>query len=99
MTLKDLRKQDIIKAADWIDKNGVPRRRWPTKYLVVIGDKEYPPKYAISIAHIFARGHELSHDIFYGGAPSNSRLRNLGFEIVEFSSIEHIRGKWRLPGR
>ena len=95
MIPRNIRREHVIKAAKWIDENGVPEERMSTKYLVAIGTGEYPPKLVISIANIFANGQEWSHEHFSGGKETNSYLEELGFEIIEFSSVEWTRGRWR----
>jgi len=90
-----IQKEHVLKAAKWIDEHGVPDARRPTKYLVIIDKKEYPPKFVISIANFFASGRELSHERFNGGEETNSYLERLGYETVEFSSRAQIRNKWR----
>ena len=92
-----IQKEHILKAVKWIDEHGVPHARWPTKYLVIIDNREYPPKFVISIANLFASGGELPPELFNGGEETNSYLQHLGYEITEFSSRAQIRNGWKGP--
>lgn len=75
--------KDVIKALDEIDRNGVPKRRESTKYLLKYNGKYYPPKYVISIANKYLNKNELGYDEFHGGYGTNNFLERLGFNIVE----------------
>ena len=92
-----IQKEHVLSAAKWIDEHGVPRARWPTKYLVIIDNTEYPPKFVISIANLFASGRELPHELFNGGEETNSFLEHLGYDTIEFSSRAQIRNGWKAP--
>lgn len=74
-------KTDVLKALDYIDKNGVPKHRKSTKYNLVHNEKNYPPKYVISIAHKFLTGEELDTEQFNGGKETNNFLSKRGFII------------------
>src|ERR1700733_7220752 len=74
-------KDHILKALAAIDQNGVPWHRQSTKFDLVYKDKQYPPKYAVSLAFGIATGKELHG--FTGGEETNSFLKSLGFDIGE----------------
>lgn len=66
---KNLTRQDILDAVEYIDKNGIPDKNKSTKYELVIGsDKKYPPKYIIAVAN------HLVHD---------NGILTEGFNVVE----------------
>jgi 5-methylcytosine-specific restriction enzyme B len=75
-------KEHVLVALSEIDANGVPENREATGFDLVCNGKSYPPKYVISLATKQARGTELRPSEFYGGEPTTSVLRDLGFEIV-----------------
>lgn len=78
----NINKEDIIKAIDYIDKNGVPKERESKTYNLIIANKKYPPKYIISIANKYANGEEHNPSLFSGGDETNNFLRKLGFNII-----------------
>ena len=54
MTIPKVKKQDIIKALEFIDENGVPEHNTIVKYVLTSEDeKKYPPKYVIAVANIW----------------------------------------------
>lgn len=79
----NIKKEDVLKALEWINQHGVPKSRESRKYHLKYESRLYPPKYVISIANKFATGKELEADKFYGGSESNTFLTKLGFEVVE----------------
>jgi len=86
---KNINKDHIIRAIQKIDIERVPERRESTRFNLVYEGKNYPPKYVISIANIFANGEEYSPSKFSGGDETNRFLKGLGFRIV---GNELIRG-------
>jgi hypothetical protein len=80
---ENITREDILKAIEEIDQEGIPPKRGATKYDIKHGNNYYPPKYTISLANKYANGSILSSNDFYGGEESNSFLRRRGFEIVE----------------
>jgi hypothetical protein len=80
--------EDVIRALHAIDRNGVPDMRKSKKYSLIFEGRRYPPKYAISLANVYANGRELSWEDFNGGEQeTNPRLRSLGFEIEEWGKM------------
>lgn len=81
MSLPQFQKQDILKALDYIDKNGVPSHNESIKYsLVSDSGKKYPPKYVIAVARHLKSGMSISTDGF-GPADAIKRLRSLNFSF------------------
>jgi len=83
MIPKNLTEEDIFRAIQEIDGNGIPLNRHSTEWDVLYDGKHYPPKYLISIANKFANGEELQPQEFSGGSEANQFLMSLGFEIVK----------------
>jgi hypothetical protein len=77
-----IERSHILKAIEHIDSAGVPDKRHSTKFDLLYEGKKYPPKYVISLSHLFARGEELSRDLFSGGEEANNFLKSRGFQIV-----------------
>ena len=81
MSLPQFQKQDILKALDYIDKNGVPSHNESIKYsLISDSGKKYPPKYVIAVARHLKLETPISTDGF-GPAEAIKRLRPLGFSF------------------
>ncbi len=78
----------VLKALEEIDSSGLPAGRESTKYVLVYGDREYPPKFAIASANRFANGIMLESSRFSGGRETNSFLGKLGFEIRTITGEE-----------
>lgn len=78
---RNITREHIINAFNYIDEHGTPKERRATKFVIIFNGKKYSPKYVISIANRFANGVEFSPNIFNGGRESNSFLTNLGFKI------------------
>jgi len=60
------------------------------KYLLDYNDKYCPPKYAVSLANVYANGRELEPSEFNGGKETNSFLRARGFTIVGMHHLKMI---------
>ena len=58
MIPRGLEEEHFLRAADQIDKEGVPSARKAYHYDVILRGEPYPPKYVISLANIFATGSE-----------------------------------------
>lgn len=80
---KRVDRQNVLDALTFIDKNGVPKRRKSTKFILHQYNKIYPPKYVLSIATKIATGKELEAKEFNGGYETNLFLMSLGFTIKE----------------
>jgi hypothetical protein len=77
-----LEKQHVLAALAEIDANGVRADRTAKSFDLLYNGQSYPPKYVISLAAKSVTGKELEPSAFSGGEPTNSILRNLGFEVV-----------------
>lgn len=81
MSLPQFQKQDILKALDYIDKNGVPSHNESIKYsLVSDNGKKYPPKYVIAVARHLKSGMPISTYDFVS-VDAVKRLKSLGFSF------------------
>lgn len=81
MSLPQFQKQDILKALDYIDKNGIPSHNESIKYwLISDNGKKYPPKYVIAVARHLKLETPISTDGF-GPAEAINRLRSLDFSF------------------
>lgn len=81
MSLPQFQKQDILKALDYIDKNGIPSHNESIKYwLISDNGKKYPPKYVIAVARHLKSGMSISTDGFDPVA-AIKRLRSLDFSF------------------
>jgi hypothetical protein len=79
---KNINRNHVLEAIKKINREGVPDRRESTRFNLTYKGKNYPPKYVISIANIFANGEEYSPSLFSGGDETNRFLIELGFNIV-----------------
>jgi hypothetical protein len=84
----NITREYILKAIQYIEKNGVPENRASRKYALLYQGKQYPPKYVISLANLFANGELLSSSVFNGGAETNNYLRERGFQIIRKSTTK-----------
>lgn len=90
MAIPNIKKEDIINALKYIDKNGVPFHNQSTKYELVSDDgKRYPPKYVVAVANHLANGADISVDGLHG-MESRNLLEDLGFtiEIKQYEKFE-----------
>ena len=81
MAIPKLKKEYVIDALKYIDKNGVPDHNQSTKYELVTDDgKRYPPKYVLAVADHLANGTDISTDGF-NTVEARSYLESQGFTI------------------
>ena len=81
MSLPQFQKQDILKAFDYIDKNGVPSHNESIKYsLISDSGKKYPPKYVIAVARHLRYGTPITTQDFVS-VDAVKRLKSLGFSF------------------
>lgn len=81
MSLPQFQKQDILKALDYIDKNGVPSHNESIKYsLISDSGKKYPPKYVIAVARNLRYGTPITTQDFVS-VDAVKRLKSLGFSF------------------
>lgn len=88
MIPNNIQKEHIIKALEECDISGVPAGRGSRKFMLEYNGKHYHPKYIVSIANKYASGNELNSAEFHGGLETNTFLKNIGFAIVDISSIK-----------
>ena len=81
MAIPKIKKQDIIKALEYINKSGVPLANQSTKYeLVAEEGHKYPPKYVIAVADHIANGTDIATDNF-NAVEAKNFLKSRGFNI------------------
>ena len=81
MSLPQFQKQDILKALDYIDKNGVPSHNESIKYsLISDSGKKYSPKYVIAVARHLRYGTPITTQDFVS-VDAVKRLKSLGFSF------------------
>lgn len=81
MAIPKIKKQDIIKALEYINKSGVPLANQSTKYELVAEDgHKYPPKYVIAVADHIANGTDIATDNF-NAVEAKNFLKSRGFNI------------------
>ena len=81
MAITKIKEQDIIKALQYIDENGVPSQNQSTKYeLITEEGKKYPPQYVIAVAAHIANGTDISNDDF-NAVEAKNYLQKHGFDI------------------
>lgn len=64
---QNITKNDLLKAMEKIDKEGIPNDADSQYYDVVYNEKRYPPKLIVSYANFFANGEILDRHTFSGG--------------------------------
>lgn len=78
----DINRSHLIEALKRIDSEGVPDAHQSTKFDLTYKGKRYPPKYVVSLAHIFINGEKWSHEHFSGGDETNGFLESRGFKVI-----------------
>ena len=86
MIPKNIDREAILAAIQYIDEDGIPKSRLSRTYNLKHNGKLYPPKYLISIANKLINGTELEPFMFGGGVETNSFLEKLGFEITPYAN-------------
>ncbi|MGG0937006.1 HNH endonuclease [Brevibacillus centrosporus] len=93
---KNISREHVLDAIKYIDEHGVPPKKESTKYDLFYNNKQYPPKYVISRANVYANGQELDVSEFSGGDETNSFLHQLGFEVMKpYEGIPPLEPKTR----
>lgn len=78
---KNLTRQDILDAIQYIDNNGIPEKNKSTKYeLVIDSDKKYPPKYIIAVANHLVYNVGISSEEF-NAVEAKNFLEGMNFMI------------------
>ena len=88
MAIPKVKKEDIIKAVEYIEINDVPKNNQSTTYKLVYMGKEYPPKYVIAVADHLANGKAISTEGFNAVEAVNF-LERLGFKIQKIGQEEY----------
>ena len=78
----NIKREHILAALAEIDEDGVRPGRDSTKFELTYEGRNYPPKYAISLAGKHANGAEVPPGSFGGGNEANSFLSERGFSVV-----------------
>ena len=82
MAIPKVSREDILKAIEFIDENGVPHHNQSMRYFL-LGEngKFYPPKYVIAVANHLAN--EVASDTSgYNAIEAKNYLKNKGFTIT-----------------
>lgn len=87
MIPKNIKREHIFKAMEEVKILGVPENRNSKKFRLNHKDRNYPPKYIISLANKYANDKELKPSEFSGGSESNDFLKNLGFNVIGVQSF------------
>jgi 5-methylcytosine-specific restriction protein B len=78
---QNISKDDVLKAIQYIDENGVPDKNKSMKYeLVDQSGKKYPPKYIIAVANYLANHEDISTEGF-NAVEAKDFLEELNFVI------------------
>lgn len=64
---KNITKEHLLKAISKINEEGIPKGSDSQYYDVIFEGKRYPPKLIVSLANVYANGHILDRNTFYGG--------------------------------
>jgi len=89
---ENITKEDLIKGAEKILKEGIPSNAHSSTYDVFYKNELLPPKLVVSFANIFRNGNELERDKFEGGLNSEcfKLLKDNGFKIYKKDDIYPI---------
>lgn len=90
MIPKNITREHVLNAIAEADRNDYPEGRGSKKFFLEYDQKDYPPKYIISLANKFANGVELDSEGFSGGKETNEFLEKLGFKIIDKSFSTQI---------
>ena len=88
---KEITKDHVLAALEFIDKNGVPTNNESNRYDLVVqndgGEKRYPPKYVIAVArHIATNGDVSTSD--FTAIDAKKYLERLKFSIADRKTFE-----------
>jgi len=90
MIPRNIKREHILRALEYIKNHGFPKGRKSKKFLLELEGQHYPPKYAISLANKYVNGKELESEYFSGGKESNDFLRFLEFKILSISDSKKL---------
>ena len=81
MAIPQISDENIQKAFQYIDENGVPFHNQSTKYELVLDDgRKYPPKYVVAVAATISTGRNISTDDF-NALEAKNYLEQKGYNI------------------
>ena len=81
----NISKEDLIKAIEKIDNEGIPQGAHSSTYDLIYNGKKYPPKLVVSYANLFANGELLNRNDFKGGLdqPCFIFLNQYGYQVAK----------------
>ncbi len=100
---KNISRDDIIKAIEQIEKNGLKDKLIKSKkFFIIFNGKTYPPKEVIRLANQHAGNKSRDVENFSGGNESNNFLEKRGFQIIkkvddiqpQYHIWDHGKDKW-----
>ncbi|WP_294414035.1 hypothetical protein [uncultured Ruminococcus sp.] len=90
MAIPKLKKENVIEAIKFIDKNGIPSQYQSNQYDLISEDnKKYPPKYVIAVANHIENKTEITTDSFKADEAKKA-LEKLGFRIENKHEKKYI---------
>ncbi|MDD5070427.1 MAG: hypothetical protein PHV17_06825 [Candidatus Omnitrophica bacterium] len=97
MIPRNITRANILKALKELDRGVIPKIRISKKFLLVYKNKQYPPKYVISLSNRYANGKELDCSLFNGGDETNSYLEAKGFKVISVQASNIFPGVCDAP--
>ncbi len=85
---KNITKESVLKAVEYIESNGVPAHNQSVTYSLVVEDKSYPPKYVVAVADHLINNVQISTSD-YNSIEAKNFLKSLGL-TVETKQEKHI---------
>lgn len=82
MKLSSIRKQHVLKAAEYIDHHGVPTNYLFNNYWIVVNGSQYPFKYLTRMAYQMVKGQKGDWLDFKSTEGYRNYIQGLGFEMV-----------------
>jgi len=82
MIPKNIKREHVLKAIEYVQYYGCPERRKSYRYFIEFSGILYPAKYVLSRANFYANRITLDPESFSGGTNTNNFLTKLGFKIV-----------------
>ena len=81
----NISKEDLIKAIEKIDNEGIPQGAHSSTYDLIYNGNKYPPKLVVSYANLFANGELLNRNDFKGGLdqPCFIFLNQYGYQVAK----------------
>ena len=79
--MSSISKEDVDKALDEIDRDGLPAVHRSTRYCLVERGRHYPPKYVLSRTNRLKSSEPGPR--LHGGEPVNIYFKKLGMTVIE----------------